>query len=193
MTLVHQLIQQIPDLLAIVIPKIQSDPLILAKSLETQLQYLVFGPLQQLHERYSLTTTVLLFDGIDECDGNDNQTLLVQLIAGILINQDLPINAFFGSRPENHLQEIFRTDEVSTNLQKITLDDRYLPDIAIRIFLDDKFAKIKKTHSFKDLLPSDWPPMEHVEEIVQKSSGQFIYASVVINFVSSSQKHPQCF
>ena len=93
-TLVHQLIQQIPNILAIVIPKIQSDPLIFAKSLETQLQYLVFGPLQQLHERYSLTTTVLLFDGIDECDGNDNQTLLVQLIAGFLINQDLTINVF---------------------------------------------------------------------------------------------------
>ena len=36
----------------------------------------------------------------------------------------------------------------------------------------------------------DWPCNTDVQEIVQKSSGQFIYSSVVINFVSSPRHHP---
>ena len=36
----------------------------------------------------------------------------------------------------------------------------------------------------------DWPCNTDVQEIVQKSSGQFIYSSVVINFVPSPRHHP---
>ncbi|KJA19409.1 hypothetical protein HYPSUDRAFT_143853, partial [Hypholoma sublateritium FD-334 SS-4] len=84
-TLVHQLIHQIPDLLSIIVPKIESDPLIFTKSLETQLQYLVFEPLRQLHRECPLNSAVvLLFDGVDECTGDQNQTDLVCLIADFL-------------------------------------------------------------------------------------------------------------
>ena len=41
-TLVYQLIIQLPHLRAIVIPRVEFDPLIFTKSLETQLRYLVF-------------------------------------------------------------------------------------------------------------------------------------------------------
>ncbi|KJA20361.1 hypothetical protein HYPSUDRAFT_43257 [Hypholoma sublateritium FD-334 SS-4] len=189
-TLVHQLIQQIPDLLEIVIPKIQSDPLIFTKSLKTQLQYLVFDPLRQLHRNSPLRVVVLLFDGIDECSGHNNQTDLVRLISNFLSTRDLPIIAFFSSRTENQLQQVFHSHEISTNLHQLALDNHYLPDADIRIFLDDKFKHIKETHPFKRHLAANWPDPAHVEEIIDKSSGQFIYASVVINFVSSSRNHP---
>ncbi len=65
-----------------------------------------------------------------------------------------------------------------------------MPDADIRLFLDDSFSKIKATHHFRHLLPRAWPAPAVVEEVVNKSSGQFIYASVVIKFISASDLHP---
>ncbi|KJA13931.1 hypothetical protein HYPSUDRAFT_49507 [Hypholoma sublateritium FD-334 SS-4] len=190
-TLVHQLMQQIPELSAIVIPQIDSDPLIFTKSLGTQLQYLIFEPLKQLHCNCPLKNiVVLLLDGVDECNDEANQTDIVRVIANCLSGRDLPIIVFFGSRAEYHLQQVFRSHDISENLLQLALDHHYLPDHDIYLFLNDKFKQIKETHSLKHLLDDGWPKTAHIKEIVVKSSGQFIYASVVINFVSSPRKHP---
>ncbi|KAF9473788.1 hypothetical protein BDN70DRAFT_997465, partial [Pholiota conissans] len=50
--------------------------------------------------------------------------------------------------------------------------------------------EIKIGHPRRDRLPADWPPVSRVEEIVTKSSGQFIYASVVIKYVSLPRYNP---
>ncbi|KJA16981.1 hypothetical protein HYPSUDRAFT_103416, partial [Hypholoma sublateritium FD-334 SS-4] len=47
-TLIHQLIRSMPDLEPIIIPRIKSDPLIFTKSLKTQFEFLIFGPLREL-------------------------------------------------------------------------------------------------------------------------------------------------
>ncbi|KJA22808.1 hypothetical protein HYPSUDRAFT_40588 [Hypholoma sublateritium FD-334 SS-4] len=73
-TLVHQLLQSIPDLTPIIIPRIQLDSLIFTKSLETQLNYLIFDPLRELKRQSKfLRTLVLFFDGVDECDDHTDQ------------------------------------------------------------------------------------------------------------------------
>ncbi len=159
-------------------------------SLETQLRYLVFEPLRQLHHASLLSAVVLLFDGVDECSGHDNQTDLVNLIANFLSSHDLPVITFFGSRAESQLKQIFWSHDVASNLLQLALDDHYLPDADIRLFLNDSFKRIKTTHRFRDLLSETWPLPEQVEEIVDKSSGQFIYASAVINFLLSPQQNP---
>ncbi len=81
---------------------------------------------------------------------------------------------------EYQLQQIFRRHEVSTNLLQLALDDHYLPDEDIRLFLDDSFMQIKTSHPLSHLLDKDWPSSAVVQELVQKSSGQFIYSSVII-------------
>ncbi|KJA20374.1 hypothetical protein HYPSUDRAFT_98284, partial [Hypholoma sublateritium FD-334 SS-4] len=160
-----------------------SDPLVFAKSLETQLRCLIFDPVRQLHLECPLRVVVLLFDGVDECNGDDSQANLIHSIAHFLSARDLPILAFFGSRAEHQLKQIFQLPEVAKDLHQLVLDNHYLADADIRLFLNDKFLQIKTTHPFKLHLGADWPSPMHVEAIVDKSSGQFIYASVVINFV----------
>lgn len=174
----------------IIIPIIESDPLIFTKSLETQLQYLIFEPLRQLHRNFPLTCVVLLFDGVDECSGNENQKGLVRSITNFLSSRDIPVIAFFGSHAEYQLQQIFQSQDITTNLLQLALDDHYLPDDDIRLFLDVEFTQIKNTHPFRWNLHRDWPDPVHIEEIVYKLSGQFVYTSVVMKFLSSSHQHP---
>jgi hypothetical protein len=85
--------------------------------------------------------------------------------------------------------------KLSTNLPwvlltvRLALDDKYLPDEDIRTFLVSKFQDIKKRHPSGTSLPS-WPPENDIERLVQKSSGQFIYASTVIKFIDSHRHWP---
>ncbi|KAF8977770.1 hypothetical protein BDQ17DRAFT_1266271, partial [Cyathus striatus] len=48
----------------------------------------------------------------------------------------------------------------------------------------------KHHHILNSMLVS-WPDDKDVDTIVQKSSGQFIYVSTVIHYVSDSQHNPQ--
>ena len=70
------------------------------------------------------------------------------------------------------------------------MDDKYQPDVDIRVFLQSKFMDIKNRHPSRAHLPSPWPSDEEVERLVQKSSGQFIYASTVIKFIDSHRHWP---
>jgi len=51
------------------------------------------------------------------------------------------------------------------------------------------FHDIKRRHPSSTSLPS-WPSEEDIEQLVQKSSGQFTYASTVIKFIDSHRHWP---
>ena len=72
----------------------------------------------------------------------------------------------------------------------VALDESYLPDEDIRLFLIDKFQEIKSTHQLRGYIPLQWPLPDVLNELIEKSSGQFIYASTVIGYVSSIRHKP---
>ncbi len=76
-------------------------------------------------------------------------------------------------------------------LLKLSLDIDYRADEDMLLFLNDSFANIKSTHPFGGELGNrDWPAQGDVEAIMHRGSGQFIYAAVVINFISLPNQHP---
>ncbi len=191
-TLVHQLLHTIPDLRAIIIPRIEADSLIFTKSLKTQFEFLIFAPLRELQRNCKhLQKLVLLFDGLDECNDDDDQADLIRIIAEFVGSGAFPALAFFASRNEDQITTVFRSASLSNITRQVPLDNEYRADDDIRLFLDESFDEIKRTHRFARLLSDNWPEASHVQEIVEKSSGQFIYASVVIKFCSMLGHHPQ--
>ena len=190
-TLVHQLLQSLPDLKPVVITRMESDPLIFTKSLRTQFKFLIFNPLCELIKHRGLHTLVLLFDGVDECDDKHDQTALIQIIAEFLKSQSSPVIALFASRIEHQISMDFGSKLLSNITYTLPLDDNYLPDDDIRLFIKDSFDEIKHAHPFARFLQKDWPTSLEVEEIVGKSSGQFIYASVVLKFCAMHSRHPK--
>ena len=63
-------------------------------------------------------------------------------------------------------------------------------DKDIQLFLTDKFQEIKSTHRLRAYIPPEWPLPVVLEQLVYKSSGQFIYASTVIRYASSIRYKP---
>ncbi|KJA29525.1 hypothetical protein HYPSUDRAFT_121895, partial [Hypholoma sublateritium FD-334 SS-4] len=176
---------------SIVIPRIHADPLIFRQSFETQFEVLIYQPLLQIHLEAPFQKAILfLLDGIDECKGDKDQETLTSTLICLLHSKSIPFIVLFASRPENQIKAQFQSPKACTITHPLVLDAHYLPDKDIRTYLDDNFADIRAFHPLNHLIEREWPAPALVQEIVTKSSGQFIYASAVIKFTSAPRSNP---
>ncbi|KJA20657.1 hypothetical protein HYPSUDRAFT_42975 [Hypholoma sublateritium FD-334 SS-4] len=189
-TLVYQIIQLFPGMRDYILEIIELNPLIFDQSFETQLDVLIIQPLRPLQLFCPNWQLLLIIDGLDECSGGASQMNIISVILKILLAKPLPLIVLFGSRRETQLQMAFSSRNMAQILTQFPLDDHYEPDADIFRFLVDRFDNIKETHPFRGRLKDDWPSPDHIQEIIQKSSGQFIYASVVVEFLSDPSSNP---
>ncbi len=189
-TLAYQLIQLLPETKKYIVEAIGSNPVGFKQTFEAQLDLLVVQPLRQLQIPDPIWTFLFIVDGVDECDGEHTQMNLIRTVAKLLRAKNLPVIFLFGSRRESQLLMAFDYREMTGILKQLPLDNNYQADEDIRRFLNDNFDEIKQIHPLRTRLVADWPSPDHVQEIVNKSSGQFIYASVVIKFLFSPSANP---
>ena len=171
---------------------IHLDPSIFDKSVETQLEALVIVPLEKARS----TTTpsipdnwprLILIDALDECNGTPIQRSIIHTLSTALLRHRVPLILFVTSRPEPHIRSAFNAFEISHH---IVLDNSYDPDADIKEFLLCRFKQIRENHPLATFIPESWPPAEIIDTLVQKSSGQFIYASTVMKYLDSPKHSP---
>jgi hypothetical protein len=97
----------------------------------------------------------------------------------------LPLRFLIGSRPESHIRASFDQDSLYTITQRVVLDETFNPGRDIRVFLRDGFAKISSENSVLPDMEQPWPSEGIIDLLVQRSSGQFIYAATVLKFVGT--------
>jgi hypothetical protein len=190
-TLVYQLIRAIPEIERDLILLIDRDPLIFDQSLESQIQYLIIQPLLRLPPHLQRLLVVFI-DGLDECNDRNVQADLIKALGSISSSGAIPVVFLISSRREPQIEAEFVQKPISKILKTLPLDNSDIEQTSddIRRYLADKFRDIKETHLLKHYLPINWPPASSVKEIVSKSSGQFIFASVVIKYLSSPRANP---
>ena len=193
-TIAYQIISNIPHIRESVLAVIERDPLIFTKSLAVQFKSLIVVPLQPLTEAgfFSKPTSrrLIIIDGLDECSDPRIQQNILEVLGNAQRRYRLPLMFLFASRPEQHISHAFNTGLLPTITTRLALDDSYLPDEDIKLFLTDKFQEIKSSHPRRDCIPPQWPLLDILEQLVRKSSGQFIYASTVIRYISSIRHKP---
>ena len=118
------------------------------------------------------------------------QRNILDVFATALHRRHLPLILLFSSRPEQHISLAFNAGLLWELSTRVALDEPYIPDNDIRLFLGDKFAEIKATHRLRAYIPLRWPSVENLEELIRRSSGQFIYASTVIRYISPIHHRP---
>jgi len=193
-TIAYQIAIKIPGTREKIVAAIEQDPLILNLSMEAQILALIVEPLQDsLEEGYFNAPTsrrLIILDGFDECDNSAAQCSILQVISRLFHHYHLPFLVFIASRPERHLTHCFSTGSLPEFHTTLALDDTYQPDSDIRLFLTDNFMQIKNTHPMRRYLNHSWPSADVLGRLIKKSSGQFIYASTVVKYVSSIRHHP---
>ena len=193
-TISYQIAINIPGTRDMIVATMEQDPLILTRSLEAQVAALIVKPLRErLDAGYFNATTsrrLIIVDGLDECDTPAVQCSILQVISHIFHEYHLPLLILVASRPERHLAHSFTTGTLPKIHTTLALDYTYKPDDDIRLFLTDNFTQIKDAHPMRRYLDHSWPSIDVVERLVKKSSGQFIYASTVVKYVSSLRHQP---
>ncbi|KAF9484804.1 hypothetical protein BDN70DRAFT_56494 [Pholiota conissans] len=193
-TLAYQTALTVPDARTHIESAVKKDPAIFERSLEAQLEALIFDPLRQLCDAgfFNLPNfpRLIIIDGLDECGESQMQCNILRSIANVVNKQRLPIVFLVCSRPEQHISIEFNTGILNTITTRVVLDDTFLPEDDIRLFLKDSCETIKATHPLKKFIPSTWPESASVDVLVTKSSGQFIYASTVIKDIGHPRRRP---
>ncbi|KDR74733.1 hypothetical protein GALMADRAFT_27518, partial [Galerina marginata CBS 339.88] len=186
-TIAYQVSLCFPDARDHIIGATEHDPFIFARSLDSQIFSLIIEPLQDRVDSGYFNTTaparVVIIDGLDECEDRNSQVKILDAISKSLQHNHLPFIFLIASRPEPDIRSAFGFGYLSQVSTRNPLDDVYLPSEDILLFLRDKFAEIKISHPFKAQIPPTWPSEDALRTLVNKSSGQFIYASTVVRFV----------
>jgi len=188
-TLVYQLMVAIPEIRERVGKALETDPLLLSRSLEAQLQALVVNPLNSaaLEEQGIQTLrsrpTFIILDGLDECVDPKTQRYVLDVFVATITQLTVPLFVLIASRPEAIIRDAFNEPFLSSSTMRIVLDDTYHPDADIRLFLKSRFQDIIRKHPRLQQLQPSWPSDVDIELLVQKSSGQFIYASTAMKYL----------
>ena len=197
-TLVYQLVLAIPEIQVAVNKALEDDHLLFSRSLHVQAQNLIIKPLNDLlpissrdNDFQNPRPRVIIVDGLDECGQAKNQRYVLDVLSTITRDLTYPILFFVASRPEKVIRDYFSKESMYSITTRLALDDTYKPDADIERFLRSKFREITMDHPSGSDIPSRWPSDKDIRRLVEKSSGQFIYASTVVKFVESACHLPQ--
>jgi len=199
-TLAAQLMQAFPSTARYIDKAIRHDPHIFDKALETQMKALIVEPIKRISTMVRVIDTVtfglksyptlIVIDGLDECVGIDVQDEIIRIIGDLVQNLRLPLRFLIASRPEPNLCEAF--EKLQSQLPKDSLSTLVLTEDAltrrdIQIYLERKFKELRARHSY---LPVEWPGPDIILRLVDKASGQFVYATTIIIYISSPDDRP---
>ncbi|KAF5322034.1 hypothetical protein D9619_002227 [Psilocybe cf. subviscida] len=195
-TLAYQLARMFPDAMSVLEPIINHDPLIFKASLRRQAYELLVRPILHLIQNGTIESTgpagkVFVIDGLDECSGPQKQASIINAIASILCEYNLPISFLIASRPELAISSAFQREKsLCGTYVTITLDGDDDAESDIRQFIEDSFLDILDSHPWRKHIKLPWPAPRSVDRLVWSSSGHFIYAATAMRFIASSDEHP---
>ncbi|KAF9471295.1 hypothetical protein BDN70DRAFT_845450, partial [Pholiota conissans] len=198
-TIAYQLSRNLSAMADALYTAIENDPIIFSKSLETQFQVLIINPLKTALQRPLPRETperiVIIMDGVDECSPPESQVeLLGFLRTAVEEFQSIPIPflCLVSSRPEYEIRSTFAdSNPLGALTTKLALDNDYRTNLDIRFYIVSKFNKIRDEHlQLGSKLPTPWPADHDVDYIVEKASGQFIFAATAMKFIDDPRSDP---
>ncbi|KAF7378263.1 NACHT domain-containing protein [Mycena sanguinolenta] len=186
-TIAYQLALSVPWLKAQISRIVEEDPSILGRSIQTQLLKLISEPSHHSSVAGDHPRTIILIDGLDECEGQHIQEEILRAIRISTSQYYLPFRFVVASRPEAHIGEMFESPLYRGGYSAFNVEQSFED---VRKYLGDEFSRIHREHRTMVNIPSPWPCPEILEELVSKSSGYFIYATTVIKFIDDKHYRP---
>ncbi|TFK32946.1 hypothetical protein BDQ12DRAFT_658604 [Crucibulum laeve] len=192
-TIASQLRTSIPEARLHIDKVVENDVSIFSKSIATQFDLLIKNPLSEAascaHNISTGSRDLVVIDGLDECKDNELQYAMILAIA-LILKQKTRLRFLIFSRSESRIRDAFNREEVQKITRQLVLDQSFNPEADIERFLKYSLDEIHLEHPLGRSFPGLWSISDVVRMIVQKCSGQFIYAATVIKFIGSRRHHP---
>jgi ankyrin repeat protein len=191
-TLVSHLVHNFEPVIPFIEDRIIKHWDICTKSFQTQIRELLIKPLCAVKSNGRVTThppRLIVIDGLDECQNPDVQCELLRVISCAIPQIPYPVRVFFTSRPVAHITNVFDHDRdlQAIKVQRYNLSDDPDEEMDIRKYVEKEFEDIRRVDPSR-YLPHTWPDQGAINSLVERSSGNFTYASTVIKYIRS-QKH----
>ncbi|KAF7967225.1 hypothetical protein HWV62_35099 [Athelia sp. TMB] len=191
-TLAYQITVSIPEVKPFVEAALQRDPTIVYQLIADQLQNLIFTPLIILAQTNTPSRALLIVvDALDECNDRDSMQEFITALANIShVSRQLRLRWLLTSRGEEHIRQSFSgaaSQHVTTVVQLDSFDARW----DIKIFLEARFFEIIRDNPRRfQGIPRPWPSLNDFWALVDRSSGLFIFAATLVNFVTDGRAPP---
>ncbi|KAF4609671.1 hypothetical protein D9613_012020 [Agrocybe pediades] len=200
-TLAYQLYCAFPetDVQSTILSAIRTDPLIFKRTIQRQFTSLVVQPLAAYRSNSSSTQHrtpfLIMIDGLDECMDRASQKAILIGLAESMRGAASYLRIFIASRPEHDIRSSFGSKYLKDihTLLALDLHDQDEADSDIKLYFLDRFAEIQEDFDGRTSgkkLGHSWPGERLVKMLVERSSGQFIYASTIIRYVESTRHRP---
>ncbi|RYP66844.1 hypothetical protein DL770_008725 [Monosporascus sp. CRB-9-2] len=184
-TVAAQLADMSPELKKHIDNAIASSPRIRALGLFDQWEKLVLGPLAQLDKNVFPLPIVIVVDALDECDSEDDVSLLIQCLAAATAVESTRLRVFVTSRPDQPVNLGFDGISQDTHRDFILHDiEQSIVDQDLFHFYKDRLTHTAKRFGLDDRIHSD----ETIRFLVEKSSGLFIHAATVCRFMHEGRQ-----
>ncbi|PPQ78351.1 hypothetical protein CVT25_011634 [Psilocybe cyanescens] len=198
-TLAYNLALTIPEIFPFLSTTVENSPYVFQQSLETQMERFIVNPVLSMSLSASsagsananVPCRALIIDGLDECNDRNVQTRILTIIASVAPRLAGKIKFLIFSRPEFHLEATFKSPKLRGITRIIGLKDDLSALDDILIFLEDRFEDIKQKHPLQSIIDPSWPSSEDIEELVQRSCGNFIYPQVITKYIEAEYDRPQ--
>lgn len=174
-TIARQLARNIPQLIPGIQKAIHNDSEISTKGLKEQFDKLLLKPLLNLNVSIlPILTAVIVIDALDECEVENDMTLIIQLLPLLQKSSTICLRLFITSRPDLPIRQGF-SRIANYNYEVLVLHE--VPDSEIKsdisLFLQHRLAEIKAERS----MPVDWPTSTDFHNLVTLSVPLFIFAA----------------
>jgi hypothetical protein len=178
-TLAHQLGTSYPRIGDAMRSIIQKHPNILMSPLDRQFQMLILDPLSAL--TLQSPTIVIVLDALDECGVLGERDALLTVLAQNFNNLPFFIRTVITSRAEIDIYNAFASQHHILTYELATTSPGNSDDILsyFRYRMGD--IRLKKRHL---QLESDWPGEEVLDQLIQRASGLFMWASTASDFIN---------
>ena len=179
-TLATQLANKSPNLKRYIYEAVAEHTDIGNFGLYDQWKRLILQPLARLEESSFPLPIVLVIDALDECEGEDDVRLVLQLLSTAKPLQNVQLRIFITSRPETPIRHgIYDIPEAARQdfvLQNISLS---IIEHDISVFFEHNLEIIRQ----ECRLATGWPGEEATKLLVQRAGGLFIYAATACRFI----------
>jgi hypothetical protein len=190
-TVCYQLALSFPEIRYHISSVVAHDPSLLHQSLDVQFQKLITETFQSQKSTSTLAPPenfLIIIDGLDECDSESDQCAIIRQISSLVHTNKVPLTFLVVSRPAPHIRQCFQHDPiVSLVYHEVFLGPS--PE-EVRVFLSTGFSRIHCENPTMSQVPKPWPTDDVINILVQRSSGYFIYAATVLNFIGRMDEHP---
>jgi NACHT domain len=162
---------------------IRSSPDMRHEKLEVQFEKLIIGPLESID-----TPMTIVIDALDECKDKDPVSQFLSALARHA-NKIRNAKFFITGRPEDHIRSGFAIPSLWTKELPLHDVESAVVDSDIESYVKARMSEIAVRNRFSIIGP--WPSEKDVIAITRRSSGIFIVASAIVDFIDDPYETPK--